>query len=258
MKNLDNTLFMITALIILLIPFQNTFSQVYSRIDYDAGTILDIQTGADVCAGDIIIDGTFSGGGTICAGPLPILLLTFTSSVDNNNARLSWTTENELNNRGFDLERKFIKDGAVWQKQAFIMGNGTTSEAKSYFFEDKKLSAGKYQYRLKQLDFNGNYEYYDLPEDVIIGAPKNFNVSQNYPNPSNPKCKIDYCIPVDAMVTIKIYDITGREVSLLVNEFKQADYYSVEFDGTNVASGMYFYVINSLNFTQTKKMVLVK
>ena len=246
------------ALVILLMAKKSTFSQVYSRIDYDAGTSFEIQTGADVCANEIFINGVYSGGGTICDGPNPVMLLTFTTAVDNNNVKLQWATENEFNNSGFELERKVIKEGANWQKICFIQGNGTTTEPKVYFYEDKVLSAGKYSYRLKQLDFNGNYEFYDLPDEVIIGAPKDFNITQNYPNPSNPKSKIDYCIPIDAIVTIRVYDILGREVAVLVNEFKQADYFSVEFDGTNFASGVYFYKLESGSFNQTKKMLIIK
>lgn len=202
-------------------------------------------------------------GGTIVvgnAGYLPVELLSFTYLKSERDVKLSWTTDNEINNSGFDLERKPVTlSGAEgWQKITFVQGNGTTNEPKSYSFTDKKLQTGKYNYRLKQIDYNGSFEYFNLNDDVVIGVPKDFSVSQNYPNPSNPKSKIDFDIPVNAKVTIKLYDVLGREVVTLVDEVKEAGYYTAEFDGTNLASGVYFYKLVSGSFAETKKMVLVK
>jgi len=249
---------MIKLILIIIFLSGIVFSQTTSRIDFDAGTTIDIGTGADVCANEIFINGAYSGGGTICDGPSPVTMITFTASTEKNNVKLNWTTENEINNSGFDLERKLIKEGAVWQKIKFIPGSGTTNGQKSYFYEDKKLQTGKYEYRLKQIDYNNSYEYYNLNNDIVISAPKEFRVSQNYPNPSNPKCRIDYNIPSDGMVSMKVYDIIGREVASLVNKFQTADYYSIEFDGTNYASGIYYYQLKTINFVETKKMILVK
>ncbi len=247
----------ITALI-LFINAAVLFAQ--SNITYDAGTTIDIQTGADVCATNVIINGTFSGGGTICSGPLPVELVSFNYTVNKNNVSLSWQTAVELNNSGFDVERK--KDGGEWQKVAFVPGNGTTNEPKSYTYNDNKLQSASYKYRLKQIDFNSNYEYFDLSQDVIVKPPGNFSMGQNYPNPSNPKSKIDYEIPVNGRVTIKLYNLLGQEVKTIVNEIKDAGYYTTEFDGSNLASGVYFYSISTegrgQNFTKTLKMILVK
>ncbi len=238
-----------------------------SNITYDPGSMIDISTGADVCADAIIINGTYSGGGTICQGPLPVLLSSFTFSVNKNNAALSWITEAEMNNSGFDIERKtprYPPEGGTsgWQKIAFIPGEGTSNTPKSYFFEDKKLQTGSYKYRLKQLDYNGNFEYFELESDVVIVPPNVFSLGQNYPNPSNPKSKIDYEIPVDGKVTIRLYDILGKETVSIVNETKLAGYYSAEFDGTNLASGVYFYRIivegGAQKFSKTLKMILIK
>ena len=248
----------IILMFIFLLAAIPAYSQFYSRIDYDAGTNIDIGTGADVCASDVIISGTFSGGGTICSGVLPVMLLSFNAIVDKNNARLNWTTENELNNSGFDIERRIVKQGAVWQKITFIQGNGTTNEQKVYSYYDKKLQTGKYEYRLKQIDYNSNFEYFNLENTVEISSPKDFKLSQNYPNPSNPKSKIDYEIPVTGKVTMKIYDLLGREVVTLINEVKEAGYYTAEFDGTNFSSGVYIYRIASGNITKVMKMVLLK
>jgi hypothetical protein len=88
--------------------------------------------------------------------------------------------------------------------------------------------------------------------------PKVFSLSQNYPNPFNPATVIKYSLPKASQVKLVIYDLTGREVMTLVNGMKQPGYYEARFDGTNIASGVYFYKISAGDFTDVKKMVLVK
>lgn len=247
-----------TAFILFIIIFTSQGIYCQSDFTFDAGTDLVLQTGANLCADAVIINGSWSGGGTICDGPMPVLLSTFNASIDRNNVRLVWATVSEINNSGFDIERKSSKDGSAWQKLSFIPGNGSTNVPKIYTVEDKKIAAGKYNYRLKQIDYNGNFEYFPLAIEISIDPPLNFSMSQNYPNPSNPKSKIDYEVPVDGKVTIKVFDIIGREVATLVNETKVAGYYTTELDGTNLASGVYFYKISAGSYVMTKRMVLVK
>lgn len=238
-----------------------TLSQTTSNITYDVTTSLNIQTGADVCATTININGTYSGGGTICSGPLPVTISSFISFVDKNNVRLSWQTEYEINNAGFRIERMDTKENK-WKELWFVAGHGTVNEPHSYNFEDRKLGVSAYKYRLKQIDYNGSYEYFELESEVIIKAPGKFNLSQNYPNPSNPKSRIEYEIPVTGKVIIKVYDLLGKEAATLVNETKEGGYYITEFDGTNLATGVYFYHIsaegNGQKFIKTMKMVLLK
>ncbi|MBL8007027.1 MAG: T9SS type A sorting domain-containing protein, partial [Ignavibacteria bacterium] len=163
------------------------------------------------------------------------------------------------NNRGFEVERKLSGDNNIWNKVAFIEGSGNSDESKSYTYRDNNLTAGKYNYRLKQVDYNGNYEYYELQNEVVIGVPVKFELNQNYPNPFNPTTKINFSLPVDTKITLSVYDISGRLVaSLINNEFRTADYYTVDFNGSNLASGVYFYTIQTGKFTDSKKMILVK
>ncbi|HAY32710.1 MAG TPA: T9SS type A sorting domain-containing protein [Ignavibacteria bacterium] len=192
-------------------------------------------------------------------GTLPVELSSFVSSISNNNVTLKWSTSSEFNNRGFDIERKTGSENAVWSKIGFTEGNGTVNEIKNYSFKDQNLSAGNYSYRLKQIDFNGNYEYFELQNEVIIGVPQKFELSQNYPNPFNPNTKINFSIPADSKVSLNIYDMSGKLVaSLINNEFKSANYYSVDFNGSNLATGTYFYSLISGSNTDTKKMILIK
>ena len=254
MKNLK-------IIFIFIIFFSTIPLSAQSNITYDASTQIDVGAGADVCADAININGTWSGTGTICQGALPVSLSSFTYSADKRNVTLMWVTEWELNNRGFRIERMRIDENA-WKEISFINGKGTSNVSNGYMYKDEKLKAADYKYRQRQEDYNGNYEYYELGSVVKISPPKNFDMGQNYPNPGNPKCKINFEMPVNGKVTIKLYDITGSEVYTLLNETREADYYTVEFDGSNIASGVYFYRIiasgEGQSFTKTMKMVIVK
>jgi len=191
---------------------------------------------------------------------LPVELASFTSSVNRNIVALAWSTIRETNNQGFDIERS-VAGLNEWIKAGYIVGNGTVTETKNYNFTER-LNTGRYNYRLKQIDFNGNTEYFNLTGEIEVGIPSVYAVSQNYPNPFNPSTKIDYELPYDGKVSILLYDISGREVGKLVNEVKTAGYYTVQFNASNLSSGMYFYRIsaqgNNQNFLQTKKMVIIK
>lgn len=97
-----------------------------------------------------------------------------------------------------------------------------------------------------------------MDNEVIIGIPDKYNLSQNYPKPFNPSTKIDFELPVDSKVSLIVYDISRREITSLVNEFKSAGYYTVDFNASNLASGIYFYMMKTQDFQLTKKMVVVK
>lgn len=201
----------------------------------------------------------FSSPLALAFGPndqvLPVELASFTSNVNGNNVDLAWTTSTETNNAGFDIERS---SNGVWTRIANVTGNGTTSSPQSYTFSDRNLTSGIYNYRLKQIDFNGNFEYFSLSNEVVIGVPTKYELSQNYPNPFNPSTKINYSIPQDGLVSLKIFDMSGKEVATLVNEVKTAGYYDLSFNAANLPSGVYFYTLSAERFTETKKMLLVK
>jgi len=100
---------------------------------------------------------------------------------------------------------------------------------------------------------------HNVSQNISEGnIPNQFNLSQNYPNPFNPLTKINYSIPKGTNVSIRIYDILGRLVRTLVNEFREAGTYNINFDGSNLSSGVYFYRIEAGDFVESKKMVLIK
>lgn len=199
---------------------------------------------------------------------LPVVLTSFTASLNKRNVTLFWATSTEINNSGFDIERR-LKPSAdrpygEWINIDFVAGNGNTNLPKEYSYSDNMLNTGTYQYRIKQIDFNGNYEYFNLnePSEIIVGSPGKFDMLQNYPNPSNPVSKINFQLPSYSRVNIKVYDMLGKEIATLINASLQAGYHTVEFNGSGLASGIYFYTINAEDgtsrFNKTMKLILIK
>lgn len=191
---------------------------------------------------------------------VPVELTSFAAVANKNSVDLRWQTATETNNSGFEIERlKYSSNEKMdnWESVAFVTGNGTTTEPKSYFYKDENLSMGKYEYRLKQLDYDGNYNYSNEIE-VVVNAPDKFSLNQNYPNPFNPGTTIEYQIPQSSFVTIKVYDVLGKEVVTLVNEEKPAGVHEVNFIAKDLTSGLYLYKIKAESFEQTRKMLLLK
>jgi hypothetical protein len=231
-------------------------------MEFQTGTTIEVQSGADICSDNVSIQGVYTGTGTLCNGPLPVELSTFTATFKKNLIELFWKTETEVNNFGFNVERK-VNEGE-WNMIAFIKGNGNSNSPKEYNYTDKDLFIGgsKFQYRLKQIDNDGKSEYSDIIEVEVV--PNEYELSQNYPNPFNPSTKIRFTIPVTlsgvegSFVTLKVYDVLGNEAATLVNEEKPAGSYEVEFEASSLTSGIYFYKLKSGNFVETKKMILLR
>jgi hypothetical protein len=232
---------------------------------FPGNVIMRVKTAGDVSVGNYTITVVSNGpNGTpvhkrtiplVVGLVIPVELTAFNASVDKNDVRLDWTTATELNNLGFEVQRK-DKEG-IFESLGFINGKGTTTEINQYSFVDSKVDAGNYTYRLMQKDFDGSFAY--SPEvEVDINLPLKYSLEQNYPNPFNPTTTIGYSIPEDNFVTIKLYDILGNEVITLVNDQKQAGRYEMLYNASNIASGVYYYQITSGSFTQTRKLMLMK
>ncbi len=194
--------------------------------------------------------------------PVPVELSSFTSSVENSNVILKWKTETETNNSGFDIQRKADKpspqgEEADWTKIGFVEGQGTSTEEKSYSFVDREIPSGQYQYRLKQIDLDGSFKYSDVVR-AGISVPEEFSLEQNYPNPFNPATRITYQVKNRSFVSLKVYDALGNEAAALVNEKKDPGRYTVKFDASGLASGVYIYQIRVSGIIASKKMVVLK
>lgn len=189
-------------------------------------------------------------------GELPVELSSFTASVNQNKVQLNWETATELNNNSFEVQRKL--ENADWITIGFVQGNGTTTEPRSYTYFDEvsEFISNKIYYRLKQIDYNGNYEFSD--EIEVITLPLEYSLSQNYPNPFNPITKIKYEIPENTNVTLEVFDVLGKLIKTLVNENKSAGRYEVEFNASELSSGLYLYKISAGGVEQTRKMLLLK
>lgn len=186
---------------------------------------------------------------------LSVKVESMAATQSHNNVTISWTTSTETNNLGFDIERK--TDYSVFVKIGYIQGKGTTTVKQTYSYTDNNLPSGNYTYRIKQIDINGSVHY--LQEiNIIVGLPTAYALDQNYPNPFNPSTTINYQLLKAGFVTLKIFDILGREVATLVNENKVAGRFSVDFNASKLPSGIYIYELKSPGFTSCKKMMLTK
>ena len=196
---------------------------------------------------------------------IPVELTSFKAKVSNGAVILNWTTATEINNQMFEIERRLEESQFV--TIGFVEGNGTTTETQTYSYLDNTVEIGTYYYRLKQIDFDGSFEYSDEIE-VEVSGPLTFALEQNYPNPFNPSTSIRYAISSKQFVTLKVYDVLGNEVAILVNEEKAAGSYEISFsaiggsasggDAYNLSSGIYFYKLQAGSFVVTKKMILMK
>ena len=201
-------------------------------------------------------------GGT----PLPVELTSFVVTSSNSTATLAWKTATEVNNYGFEIERRQtaqrVELSTDWAKAGFVAGAGTSNSPRNYSYTDKNLSPGKYVYRLKQVDDNGAFSYGSSVEVEIGSAPQVFALLQNYPNPFNPSTEIGYSLEKAGMVSLKVYNMLGQEVATLVNGPQEAGSYTVPFGinkGTlGLSSGVYIYRLEAGSFISTKKLVLMK
>jgi len=196
--------------------------------------------------------------------PLPVELISFTAVANGNKVTLEWSTATEIMNYGFEVERTNPPlnplprgEEKVWEKVGFVEGHGNSNSPKEYSFTDVPQGGTKFQYRLKQIDSDGKHSYSDAIS-VDIGLPNQYALNQNYPNPFNPTTTISYKLPEKSYTTLKIYDALSNEVVSLVNEQKEAGSYSVTFNGSNLASGVYFSRLTAGSYTSLIKMILAK
>lgn len=195
---------------------------------------------------------------------LPVELTTFTGSVRGSSVELNWKTATEVNNYGFEIERASIGNdrstinNEQWGRIGFVEGAGSSNSPRDYSFVDKNIAGGSYSYRLKQIDRNGKFNYTEAVAVKMLIA-RELTLSQNYPNPFNPTTTITYTVPEDGKVSLKIFDVLGREVATLVDGEKSAGVmHYATFDASKLAGGLYFSRLEDNNTRLTRKLLLVK
>ncbi|GMU96512.1 T9SS type A sorting domain-containing protein [Ignavibacterium album] len=194
------------------------------------------------------------------AAIIPVELGSLTAEVNGNNVLIKWITASETNNSGFELQKskKSEVKSQKWNSVAFIKGRGTSTEINSYEFVDHNLEPGNYSYRLKQIDYDGNYTFSNII-DVEIFQPTEFRLEQNYPNPFNPGTIISWQSPIASWQTIKLYDIMGREIETIVDGYYEAGSHSALYiANSTLPTGVYFYRLKAGNFSESKKMILIR
>ncbi len=201
---------------------------------------------------------------------LPVQLIYFKYELSDSTVNLFWGTATEVQCYGFNVEKN---SSSNWETIGFVPGHGDSNIPWDYSLADTNVIYGNtYLYRLKQIDLNGQFVYSDtLSVSVVTGIkrirnkfPSNFSVSQNYPNPFNPTTEIKYSLPLSSTVNLKLFNILGRQVKVLVNGIQRAGYYKCQWNAENLASGVYIYVLNAnstdgqTKYQSVKKMVLLK
>ena len=186
---------------------------------------------------------------------VPVELNAFTAAVNGNIVHLNWSTATEKNNSGFEIERKSA--GREWEVLGFVQGKGTTTEPSVYNYIDNLNSPGIYEYRLKQIDFDGSFEY-SGEVTANVSMPAQYSLTQNYPNPFNPSTNISFSLPQDQLVNLTVYNSIGQKVITLLNQMMEKGAHNITFDGQGLASGMYILRMTSGSFSHTIKMNLLK
>ncbi len=214
-------------------------------------------TGYQVVSVDSMTQFAAQGGGFYKLNSpffIPVELTSFSASVVDGNISLKWTTATELNNSGFEIEKS--TNNKDFKKIGFVPGYGTTTESKSYSYTTSSTITKQY-YRLRQVDFDGTFEYSSSIEVEGI-TPTEFSLKQNYPNPFNPSTKIGFALPSESNVKISIYNLIGQKVAEVVNTQFPAGNHSIDFNASNLSSGIYLYKIEAGSFISVKKMQLMK
>lgn len=247
--------------------YQDVATIRFTTANPSGSAILTWNSGATVVFKDdestIVSAGTLNN---LNSSPLPIQLASFTAAiVQAGQVKLTWSTLTETNNYGFEVQK--ASDSAKTFESipnSFIAGNGTTTQPHEYTYTDVTAGDGTAFYRLKQTDLDGTVHYSESVQPTGVtgvagrSLPTEFALEQNYPNPFNPSTVIEFAVPREARVRLDVYNLLGQKVATLVDENLTAGYYTRQFNGTGIASGLYFYRLSTNDVSFLKKMMLVK
>lgn len=225
----------------------------------DADTLMYIQYRQRTASGNFNVDGIRVSTSWSTA-PLPVELTSFTASVLNKQVILNWKTATEINNYGFEIERgaEFSESAIDWNTIGFVEGHGNSNSPHEYFFIDESPGMGRVSYRLKQIDFDGQYEYSDVVA-VNIESKEYLVLLPNYPNPFNPETRVSFYLKNNTRMDISLYNILGEKIKdLALNKLYNSGFNSFLLLGKNLTGGVYFIEFNSAKFRKTQKILLSK
>lgn len=196
----------------------------------------------------------------ITAGVVPITLKELRGKLNSNlTVTLNWITSTESNNKGFYVERTETNDQSGWASIGFVNGAGSSTVEKNYSLIDQNIQLDKiYRYRLRQVDFDGNFTYSNEVLIRVKDAQKNKLLLTNYPNPFRSVSTIKYNLPSGGNVSLKIYDMAGKEITTLASGFQQSGLYAKEFNATGLSSGIYFCKLVFDGETITNRIMLIR
>lgn len=211
--------------------------------------------------------GTFFGE-VVAVAPLPVMLTDFVATTIKNEVILDWSTSGEINNERFEIQRVRVEritegnSGLNFKTIGVLQGIGNTSNVHYYSYCDRNLESGRYLYRLKQFDYNGEFVYHVLSDEIVVGVPSKFRISQNFPNPFNPETKVIMEIPASGNLRVTLYNSSGKEIGRYYDGIVTEGYSSLVISGEKLESGMYFcmfeYSAGGNRVVETKKLVLLK
>ncbi|MEO8167434.1 MAG: TIGR03790 family protein [bacterium] len=179
----------------------------------------------------------------------------------------SWRTISEINNYGFVLQQADTgSTNFIDIQNSFVAGHGTTLIPQQYAWELHTAPAGTHSFRLRQIDLDGTEHFSDQIRVTTSSlssveggvAVKKFDLAQNYPNPFNPSTHVRFTVAKSGFVSLKVYNVEGREVATVVNEVKSPGEYDTQFNASGLSSGVYYYRIQAGEFVETKRMTLLK
>jgi hypothetical protein len=192
--------------------------------------------------------------------PLPVELSSFSAKINGEKIELLWQTKTEVDNYGFDIERRGEKETGAnnkWEKIGFVQGYGSTNSPKNYKFTDHNPAGGNtFIYRLKQIDMDGKFNYSEEVRIELI--PAAYQLYQNYPNPFNPSTIIKFSLPEAVRVKIDIFNIIGEYIVTVLDKDMEAGFHEIEFNAGDLTSGTYIYKFQAEDNSQMKKMIVIK
>ena len=236
-------------------PIPCSFGELVGGVGWDWAPVYSVPAAATQTSTGLENTGVAYYQTIVTDDVVPVEMTSFTFNVVGNSVNLNWNTATETNNKGFEVQRRTLSE--TFKTIGYVNGSGTTTQPQSYSFTDSKLEAGTYIYRLNQVDFDGS-SYASDELSIVINKSFSYALEQNYPNPFNPTTLISYSVPERGNVSLVVYDLLGRQVASLVNQVKEPGSYKVNFNASNLPSGIYTYSIKSGNFVQSKKMMLLK